>query len=55
MPRVLVRWTLLRPIILKLKIGRMIGLHPCYVKEDWKDQLDQLEAHYLANPQQYLP
>ena len=38
----------------KLKIGRMIGLHPCYVKEDWKDQLDQLEAHYLANPQQYL-
>ena len=28
----------------QLKIGRMIGLHPCYVKEDWKDQLDQLEV-----------
>ncbi|MBA4737768.1 MAG: TatD family hydrolase [Cryomorphaceae bacterium] len=38
----------------QLKIGRMIGLHPCYVKEDWKDQLDQLEAHYQANTQQYL-
>ena len=29
-----------------LRIERMIGLHPCYVKEDWRDQLDQIEAHY---------
>ncbi|HCP41454.1 MAG TPA: hydrolase TatD [Cryomorphaceae bacterium] len=38
----------------QLKIGRMIGLHPCRVKEDWKDQLDQLEAHFRANPHQYM-
>jgi TatD DNase family protein len=34
----------------QLKIGRMIGLHPCYVKEDWKDQLDQLERIIRPTP-----
>lgn len=38
----------------QLNIGRMIGLHPCYVKEDWKEQLDRLEVHYLANSEKYL-
>jgi TatD DNase family protein len=37
-----------------LRIERMIGLHPCYVKEDWRDQLDQIEAHYQKNATNYL-
>ncbi|MEC8457873.1 MAG: TatD family hydrolase [Bacteroidota bacterium] len=38
----------------RLRIERMIGLHPCYVKEDWRDQLEQLEAHYHKNADSYL-
>ena len=37
-----------------LRIGRMIGLHPCYVKEDWQHQLNQIEAHYHENAKSYL-
>ena len=31
----------------------MIGLHPCYVKEDWSDQLDQIEAWYHQKPKEF--
>lgn len=37
----------------KLHVKPMIGLHPCYVKEHWQEELDQLKSHYLANPGAY--
>ena len=37
----------------KLKVGRMVGLHPCYVKEGWEKELATIRAHYLANPSAY--
>ena len=36
-----------------LEIQKMIGLHPCYVKEDWSDQLDQIEAWYHQKPEEF--
>ena len=36
-----------------LEIQKMIGLHPCYVKEDWSDQLDQIEAWYHQKPGEF--
>ena len=36
-----------------LEIRKMIGLHPCYVKEDWADQLDQIEAWYHQKPEEF--
>ena len=36
-----------------LEIRKMIGLHPCYVKEDWADQLNQIEAWYHQKPKEF--
>ena len=36
-----------------LEIRKMIGLHPCYVKEDWADQLNQIEAWYHQKPEEF--
>lgn len=36
-----------------LEIRKMIGLHPCYVKEDWVDQLHQIEAWYHQKPKEF--
>ena len=36
-----------------LQVGRMVGLHPCYVKEGWQEELATIRAHYLTNPAAY--
>ena len=36
-----------------LTIRQMIGLHPCYVKEDYKSQLDTLKAAYESEPDRF--
>jgi len=36
-----------------LTVRQMIGLHPCYVKEDYQNQLDALKAEYLKNPSRF--
>ena len=36
-----------------LTVRQMIGLHPCYVKEDYQSQLDTLKAEYLKNPSRF--
>lgn len=36
-----------------LEVRKMIGLHPCYVKNDWADQLDQMEAWYHQKPEEF--
>ena len=35
----------------ELKTYGMVGLHPCYVKEDWESELDMIRSHYLKNPE----
>ena len=37
----------------ELKTYGMVGLHPCYVKEDWESELDMIRSHYLKNPEKY--
>lgn len=37
----------------QLQVGRMVGLHPCYVKEGWEEELATIKAHYLASPESY--
>lgn len=37
----------------ELKVGRMVGLHPCYVKTGWEEELATIRAHYLSNPEAY--
>lgn len=37
----------------ELTVRKMVGLHPCYVKEDWRDQLQSLKEYYLAAPYDY--
>ena len=37
----------------ELTVRQMIGLHPCYVKEDYKSQLDTLKAAYESDPDRF--
>ena len=37
----------------ELTVRQMIGLHPCYVKEDYKSQLDTLKAAYESEPDRF--
>ena len=37
----------------ELTVRQMIGLHPCYVKEDYQNQLDALKAEYLKDPSRF--
>ncbi|HAP72069.1 MAG TPA: hydrolase TatD, partial [Cryomorphaceae bacterium] len=37
----------------ELTVRQMIGLHPCYVKEDYKRQLDTLKAAYESEPDRF--
>ena len=37
-----------------LSIHKMVGLHPCYVKEGWEEELATLKAYYLSKPQEFV-
>jgi TatD DNase family protein len=36
-----------------LQVMKMVGLHPCYVKEDWQDQLVELRKWYENKPHEF--
>lgn len=38
----------------ELNVHKMVGLHPCYVKEGWQEELATLKAHYLRNPSEFV-
>lgn len=37
-----------------LRVDKMVGLHPVYVKKDWQDQLSQIRQWYERSPEDFV-